>query len=142
VYCFVCSINEVCLDDDISCLLVIVTREITFLIFFINVKPDHINKNLAMLRKIHGINFLHIKLLNRNNIKCQNGPVLSPAQVFYFNGQALHKFNAAILFLVSSVMYGQQLDRLVLTVNYSQSSVLYRVINKVENQLIKFDRFV
>jgi hypothetical protein len=44
-----------------------------------------------MLWKIHGINFYHIKLLNSTNIKCQNGLVLPPAQVFYFNGQALHK---------------------------------------------------
>jgi hypothetical protein len=43
-----------------------------------------------MLRKIHGTNFLHIKFLDRPNIQCQNGPVLPPAQVFYFNGQALH----------------------------------------------------
>jgi hypothetical protein len=42
-----------------------------------------------MLRKIHGTNFFHIKFLGRTNIKCQNGPVLPPAQVFYFNGQAL-----------------------------------------------------
>jgi hypothetical protein len=42
-----------------------------------------------MLRKIHGTNFIHIKFLDRTNIKCQNGPVLPPAQVFYFNGQAL-----------------------------------------------------
>jgi hypothetical protein len=42
-----------------------------------------------MLRKIHGTNFLHTNLLDRTNIKCQNGPVLPPAQVYYFNGQAL-----------------------------------------------------
>jgi hypothetical protein len=42
-----------------------------------------------MLRKIHGTNFFHIKLLDRTNIKCQNGPVLPPAQVIYFKGQAL-----------------------------------------------------
>jgi hypothetical protein len=42
-----------------------------------------------MLRKIHGTNFFNIKILDRPNIKCQNGPVLPPAQVFYFNGQAL-----------------------------------------------------
>jgi hypothetical protein len=45
-----------------------------------------------MLRKIHETNFFHIKFLDRTNIKCQNGPVLPPAQVFYFNGQALHPF--------------------------------------------------
>jgi hypothetical protein len=39
-----------------------------------------------MLRKIYGTNFFH------TNIKCQNGPVLPPAQVFYFNGQALTLF--------------------------------------------------
>jgi hypothetical protein len=44
-----------------------------------------------MLRKIHGTNFVHIKFLDRPNIKCQNRPVLPPAQVFYFNGQALHR---------------------------------------------------
>jgi hypothetical protein len=48
-------------------------------------------ENLAMLRKIHGTNFSHIKFLDRPNIKCQNGQVLPPAQVFYFNGQALQK---------------------------------------------------
>jgi hypothetical protein len=42
-----------------------------------------------MLRKTHGTNFFHIKFLDRTYIKCQNGPVLPPAQVFYFNGQAL-----------------------------------------------------
>jgi hypothetical protein len=42
-----------------------------------------------MLRKIHGTNFFHIKLLDRTNIKCQNGPVLPPAHVFYFKGLAL-----------------------------------------------------
>jgi hypothetical protein len=42
-----------------------------------------------MLRKIHGTNLFHIKFLGCNNIKCQNGPVLPTAQVFYFNGQAL-----------------------------------------------------
>jgi hypothetical protein len=42
-----------------------------------------------MLRKVHGTNFFHIKFLDRPNIKCQNGPVLPPAQVFYFIGQAL-----------------------------------------------------
>jgi hypothetical protein len=44
-----------------------------------------------MLRKINGYNLFHIKFLDRPNIKCQNGPVLPPAQVFYFNGQALPK---------------------------------------------------
>jgi hypothetical protein len=38
-----------------------------------------------MLRKIHGINFFHIKFLGPTNIKYQNGP----DQVFYLNGQAL-----------------------------------------------------
>jgi hypothetical protein len=42
-----------------------------------------------MLRKFHGTNVFHIKLLDHTNIKCQNGPVLPPSQVFYFNGQAL-----------------------------------------------------
>jgi hypothetical protein len=45
-----------------------------------------------MLRKIHGTNFFHIKFLGRTNNKCQNGLVLLPAQVFYFNGQALIDF--------------------------------------------------
>jgi hypothetical protein len=40
-----------------------------------------------MLRKINELIFFHIKFLDRNNIKCQNGPVLPPAQVIYFNGQ-------------------------------------------------------
>jgi hypothetical protein len=53
-----------------------------------------LNENLVMLRKIHGTNFFHIKLLDRPNIKCQNKPVLPPAQVFYFNGQALHNIFA------------------------------------------------
>jgi hypothetical protein len=30
--------------------------------------------------------FFHIKFLDRTNIKCQIGPVLPLAQVFYFNG--------------------------------------------------------
>jgi hypothetical protein len=42
-----------------------------------------------MLRKIHGSNFIHIKLLGRTNIKYQNGAVLPPTQAFYLNGQAL-----------------------------------------------------
>jgi hypothetical protein len=42
-----------------------------------------------MLRKIHGTNFVHIQFLGRTNINCQNGPVLPPAHVFYFSGQAL-----------------------------------------------------
>jgi hypothetical protein len=41
-------------------------------------------KNLAMLRKIYGTNFFHIKFFDRPNNNCQNGPVLPPAQVFYF----------------------------------------------------------
>jgi hypothetical protein len=44
-----------------------------------------------MLRIIHGTNFFHIKFLDRTNIKCQNGRVLPPGQVIYFNGHALHK---------------------------------------------------
>jgi hypothetical protein len=45
-----------------------------------------------MLQKIRGtFVFFHIKLLDRNTIKCQNGPVLPPAQVFYFDGQAFYK---------------------------------------------------
>jgi hypothetical protein len=43
-----------------------------------------------MLRKIYGTNFFHIKFFGRTNIKFQNGPVLPPAQVLYFNGQTLH----------------------------------------------------
>jgi hypothetical protein len=39
-------------------------------------------KNLAMLRKIHGTNFFHIKVLDRNNINCQNGPVLPSLRFF------------------------------------------------------------
>jgi hypothetical protein len=48
-----------------------------------------------MVRKIHGTNFFHITFLDRTNIKieCQNGLVLLPAQVFYFNGQALNKYD-------------------------------------------------
>jgi hypothetical protein len=44
-----------------------------------------------MLRNIHVTNFFHIKFLDCTDIKCQNGPVLPPAQVFYFNSQALNK---------------------------------------------------
>jgi hypothetical protein len=51
---------------------------------YIFVKPDHKDKNLAMWRKIHVTNFFRIKLLDRTNIKCQNEPVLPPAQVFIF----------------------------------------------------------
>jgi hypothetical protein len=43
-----------------------------------------------MLRKIHATNFFHIKCLGRTNIKCENGPVLPPPQVFHFNDLALH----------------------------------------------------
>jgi hypothetical protein len=39
-----------------------------------------------MLRKINGTNFFYIEFLDRPNIKCQNGLVLPPAQVFFFNG--------------------------------------------------------
>jgi hypothetical protein len=42
-----------------------------------------------MLQIIHGTNFFHTKFLGRTTIKCHNGTVLPPAQVFYFNGQAL-----------------------------------------------------
>jgi hypothetical protein len=48
-------------------------------------------KTHATLRKICGTNFFHIKFLVRTNIKCQNEPVLPPAQVFYFNGQVLNE---------------------------------------------------
>jgi hypothetical protein len=41
-----------------------------------------------MLRKIHGTKFFHIKFLRRTIMNFQNGPVMPPAQVFYFNGQA------------------------------------------------------
>jgi hypothetical protein len=45
-----------------------------------------------MLRKIHGTNFFHYEILGRTKFKFQNGPVLPPAQVFfYLNGQALVK---------------------------------------------------
>jgi hypothetical protein len=40
-----------------------------------------------MLRKFNGTNFSHIKLFERTYIKCQDRPVLPPAQVFYLNGQ-------------------------------------------------------
>jgi hypothetical protein len=49
------------------------------------VKPDHIKK-LRHVAEIHGTNLFHIKFLGCTNIKCQKGPVLPPAQVFYFNG--------------------------------------------------------
>jgi hypothetical protein len=52
-----------------------------------------------MLRKIHGTNFFHIKFVVRPNIKCQNGPVLPPAQVFYFIGQTLTISKVNNLFL-------------------------------------------
>jgi hypothetical protein len=44
-----------------------------------------------MLRKSHRTNFFHIKFLTRNNIKCQNGPVVRQHKFFYFNSQALHR---------------------------------------------------
>jgi hypothetical protein len=53
-----------------------------------------------MLRKIRGTNFFLRKFLGRTNIKCQNGPLLPPAQVFYFNGQALHTFITPHPFLI------------------------------------------
>jgi hypothetical protein len=43
-----------------------------------------------MLWKIRGTNFFHRKFLGRISINCQNGLVLPPAQVIYFNGQALN----------------------------------------------------
>jgi hypothetical protein len=49
-----------------------------------------------MLRKILGTNFFDIKFLGRTNIKCQNGP----AQVFYFNGQALKEFQGNLLIVL------------------------------------------
>jgi hypothetical protein len=42
-----------------------------------------------MLRKIYNIKCQISNVYN--NIKCQNGPVLPPAPVFYFNGQGLNK---------------------------------------------------
>jgi hypothetical protein len=57
-----------------------------------------------MLRKSHGTNFFHVKFLDYPNIKCQNGPVLPPAQVFYFNGQALH-FHIYYLFVAINVLF-------------------------------------
>jgi hypothetical protein len=36
-----------------------------------------------MWRKIHGTNLLRLKFLGRTNVKCQNGPVFPPAQVFF-----------------------------------------------------------
>jgi hypothetical protein len=36
-------------------------------------------------------------LLDRTNIKCQNRPVLPPAQVFYFIGQALHTYHSRFI---------------------------------------------
>jgi hypothetical protein len=41
-------------------------------------------KNLAMLRKIHGTNFFHIKFLSRTNITCQNVPVQPFSSVYLF----------------------------------------------------------
>jgi hypothetical protein len=44
-----------------------------------------------MLRKFHETNWFHITFLDRNNFKSENGPVTLPlAQVYYFNGRALH----------------------------------------------------
>jgi hypothetical protein len=60
-----------------------------------------------MLRKIHGTNFFHIKFLDGPNTKCQNGPVLPLAQVFYFNGQALHS-NCTRTAAVALVSYYSQ----------------------------------
>jgi hypothetical protein len=61
-----------------------------------------------MLRKIHGTNFFHIKFLDRTNIKCKNGPVLPPAQVFYFNRQDLQYFLFTLPVLLSSVVSGKK----------------------------------
>jgi hypothetical protein len=59
-------------------------------------KPDHKNKKNSHFcgksMELRNTHFFHIKFLDRTNIKCQNGPVLPPAQVFYFNGQALHTY--------------------------------------------------
>jgi hypothetical protein len=51
-----------------------------------------------MLRKIHRTNFFHIKLLDHTNFKCQNGLVLHPPQVFYFNGLLRHLWKGEVLF--------------------------------------------
>jgi hypothetical protein len=50
-----------------------------------------------MLRKIHGTNFFNRNFLGRISIKCQNGAVLPPALLFYFNGQALNRFRKVSL---------------------------------------------
>jgi hypothetical protein len=54
-----------------------------------------------MLRNIHGTNFFHIRFLDRTNIKCRNGLVLPPAQVFYFNGQVFFAFFFFYLFRIT-----------------------------------------
>jgi hypothetical protein len=48
--------------------------------------------------KIHGTNFFHIKFLDHTYIKCQNEPVLPPAQVFYFNGQVFDRLHFSDFF--------------------------------------------
>jgi hypothetical protein len=51
---------------------------------------DHKNKKPRLLRKIHRTNFFHIKFLDHPNIKCQNGPVLPPAQFFLLSMVTLY----------------------------------------------------
>jgi hypothetical protein len=66
-----------------------VFRVVRFCVPVRDVKPDHKNKKPRHVAENHETNFFHIKFLDRTNIKCQHGPELPPAQVFYFNGQAL-----------------------------------------------------
>jgi hypothetical protein len=49
-------------------------------------KPDHKNKKPRHVAENPWDWFFSYKILGRSNIKCQNEPVLPPAQVFYFIG--------------------------------------------------------
>jgi hypothetical protein len=82
-----------------------------------------------MLREIHGANFINIKFLDRNNFKCQNGPVLPPPQIFYFNAHALHKIIDLVLIDPHSV--GKRTHDLMDTVNAKKRwKTIYWRVNK------------
>jgi hypothetical protein len=48
--------------------------------------------------------------MGRTNIKCQNGPVLPPAQVFYFNGH--HIINQYNLLRAKRHVTSNEVDRI------------------------------
>jgi hypothetical protein len=77
--------------------------------------------------------------MGRTNIKCQNGPVLPPAQVFYLNGQAL--FQKAALKLCGIVKIQAYIGtdsgkRICFIPCYDYDSPFYKIYWKVFLPLI------